>query len=69
MAVCRACGEVIEFRRTGRGKWRPYNLDGTVHFATCTAGWVYDVGRFRRKFGHKPQPATGGTGRLGDQAG
>jgi hypothetical protein len=69
MAVCRVCGELIEWRMTRRRRWRAYNLDGSVHVATCTAGWVYDAGRFRRKFGRDPQPATGGTGRPGEQAG
>ena len=69
MATCRACGEPIEWRKTRKRRWRAYNLDGSVHVSTCNSAWVYDLGRFRRKFGRNPRPATGGTGRPGGQAG
>jgi hypothetical protein len=69
MATCRACGAIIEWRKTARGHWRPYDLDGTVHFATCPCGWVYDIGRFRRLYGQTPEPAQGGAGWPGEDAG
>lgn len=69
MATCKVCGEPIEWRLTRRERWRAYNLDGSVHVATCSAAWVYDIGRFRRKFGRTPRPATGGEGRPGDEPG
>lgn len=35
MAICKRCGEVIQWRLTESGKWQPMNPDGSVHFPTC----------------------------------
>jgi len=37
MDVCKECGEPIRWERTKNGKWRPVNLDRSVHFPTCRA--------------------------------
>lgn len=33
--VCRSCGAGILWWHTRHGRWAPYDLDGTPHFATC----------------------------------
>jgi hypothetical protein len=43
---CRHCFKNIAFVPTTRGKRRPVNSDGTVHFATCP---VYVARRERKR--------------------
>lgn len=34
--TCRACGKEITFQRVPpKGKWCPFDVDGTIHFLTC----------------------------------
>lgn len=41
---CRGCGATILMVQHKNGKWGPYDLDGTTHFATCP-----QADRFKRK--------------------
>ncbi|MGK2898591.1 MAG: hypothetical protein ACSLE9_07870 [Burkholderiaceae bacterium] len=34
-AVCKSCGEPVDWVITDAGKRAPMNLDGVPHFATC----------------------------------
>lgn len=35
VSQCKACGAVIQWVKTEKGKFTPINSDGSTHWATC----------------------------------